>query len=393
MGIRPPDLRPDRRPRDRAAVDRLPREHLRYKRHDRADEKHSAAREDAAELASVAGAAAARQDLHGVKRRQQREQQVLPAHERHDAGEHPEQRPRPQRAPLPGRRPHPGEARDRRHGRGVGHAGFLHQVPGHERPGDGERHGGPGELRRKEETRQPVGEPASEQPVKEARDAGGLPVRIGRAVGADVEPLRVKPGRDDVAGGEKRRPPDRRPDRPRALRVAGLRRLEQVGLVAEAEHPVVVREIDVPVEGHRSKVGEVVEAVALEPRAELQLQGESDGEERAQDQPRGTPAFRGDDGDRRGDDREGDQRAHRRPYSEHGVDERTTRHLPSREIDRGDSHDNPGATAYGARRARRRTCLSRTAQGFTFRMRSSEPGWSLVGLNRATSYVSAKSRW
>ena len=61
-------------------------------------------------------------------------------------------------------------------------------------------------------------------------------------------------------------------------RVAGPRRLEQVGLVAEAEHPVVVHEVDVPVEGQRSQVGEVVEPVALEPRAELQAAGPGRGE-------------------------------------------------------------------------------------------------------------------
>ena len=91
-------------------------------------------------------------------------------------GEQPEERPRSQRAPLPGRRPHPREARDRRHRRGVGHAGLFHEVPRHERPGDGERHRGRGERRGKEEPRQPIREPASEQSVKQARDADGLPV-------------------------------------------------------------------------------------------------------------------------------------------------------------------------------------------------------------------------
>ena len=95
---------------------------------------------------------------------------------------------------------------------------------------------------------------------------------------------------DDVAGGEERRPDDRRADRPRRLRVTGRRgRLEQVRLVAETEHPVVVHEIDVAIEGQRAQVGEVVEAVALEPRPELKLEGETDREEPGKHQ-RGAPA-------------------------------------------------------------------------------------------------------
>ena len=66
------------------------------------------------------------------------------------------------------------------------------------------------------------------------------------------------------------------------------------------EHPVVVHEIDVAVEGERAQVGEVVEAVALEPRAELQLQRETDGEERGQDET-GGPRCRVEAHDRRDD--------------------------------------------------------------------------------------------
>ena len=54
-------------------------------------------------------------------------------------------------------------------------------------------------------------------------------------------------------------------------------------LVAEAEQLVVVGEVHVPVEGERAQVGEVVEAVALQPRAELQLQRDTNREEDGED--------------------------------------------------------------------------------------------------------------
>ena len=113
------------------------------------------------------------------------------------------------------------------------------------------------------------------------RPPGGTGTRCRRVLTS--RPSALQPRRHDVAGGEERRPDDRRTDRPRRLRVAGPRRLEQIGLVAEAEHPVVVHEIDVAVERQRAQVGEVVEAVALEPGAELQLRREPAAEQQRQE--------------------------------------------------------------------------------------------------------------
>src|SRR5688500_11498222 len=93
-----------------------------------------------------------------------------------------------------------------------------------------------------------------------------------------------------MAGGKERRPDDRGTDSPRRFRVPGSRGPEQVRLVAEPEHPVVVHEIDVAIERERTKIGEVIEAVALQPRAELQLQRQPGDEERREDESCPWPA-------------------------------------------------------------------------------------------------------
>ena len=163
--------------------------------------------------------------------------------------------------------------------------------------------------------------------------------------------------------------------------VAGPRRLEQVGLVAEPEHPIVVREIDVAIEGHRSQVREVVETVALQPRTELQLQREADGEERRQDERRPRRSGFRDDGDRRRETR----RCRTSPPAPGDAcraaacsSERRAISRPASSID-NDSEHTPRPPA----RVFRRT---------TFRIRSSGPGWSFDGVKRATSRASRKSR-
>ena len=67
-------------------------------------------------------------------------------------------------------------------------------------------------------------------------------------------------------------------------------RPEQVRLVAEAEQTVVVSELDVAIECQRAKVREVVEAVALQACAEIELGGDAAGEEGAEDEPEPPPA-------------------------------------------------------------------------------------------------------
>jgi hypothetical protein len=87
--------------------------------------------------------------------------------------------------------------------------------------------------------------------------------------------------------------------------VSGPRRLEQVRLVPQSQHPVVVHEVHVAVERERTQVGEVVEAVALQPRAELELERDADGEARRQQRTGGATPFRRGDRDRGAYDRGG----------------------------------------------------------------------------------------
>ena len=95
---------------------------------------------------------------------------------------------------------------------------------------------------------------------------------------------------DRVGRGEERRPHDRRADRPGRLRVAGaVVGSNRWGLSPRPSSAVVVGELDVAIEGDRSQVGEVVEPVALEPRTEVDLCGDADGEERGEDQRRSVP--------------------------------------------------------------------------------------------------------
>ena len=90
-----------------------------------------------------------------------------------------------------------------------------------------------------------------------------------------------EPARRRWPAAEERRPHDRGTYRRSGLRVTCPCRREQMRLVAEAEQLVVVREIDIAIERERPQVGEIVEAVALQPRAELQLEREPDREEQA----------------------------------------------------------------------------------------------------------------
>ena len=187
-----------------------------------------------------------------VARRQQREERVLPADERHEPGDRAEPRPLPRRAAVARRDPGPDEAGDRRHRRSVRHARFLDQVPEDERAQDGESRREPGQARAEEQRRQAEAEPAADQAVEEPRDADGLTVRKRDAVGVDV----------GVGGRRAGEPPRGRPRRtaPRgspgqSTRLIGRGRSawwpEQVRLVAETEQRVVVREIEVAIERQR----------------------------------------------------------------------------------------------------------------------------------------------
>src|SRR5438093_6197027 len=97
--------------------------------------------------------------------------------------------------------------------------------------------------------------------------------------------------RDQMARAKKRRPEDRRTYRRGGLRVACPCRREEMRLVLETEEPVVVREIDVVIEREGTHVREIVEAVALQPGAELQLEPEPHGEQGREEQGRALPSF------------------------------------------------------------------------------------------------------
>ena len=67
-------------------------------------------------------------------------------------------------------------------------------------------------------------------------------------------------------------------------------RLEQLRLVLQAEEFVVVGEIDVAIEREGPQVREIVKAVALQPGAELQLEGKAHGEHGGKNQRCPFPA-------------------------------------------------------------------------------------------------------
>ena len=174
------------------------------------------------------------------------------------------------------RRPAPDERGDGGHRRRMRQRRLGERVPQHERPADDQRRAGRGNRRGEELPRRPDREPRPEQRVEQAGDAHRLAVRVGGAVGRDLETLPLLPQRRQMRAAEERRPQDGRTDRPRRMGVAGDgRRLPQVGLVAQSEQRVIVGEVDVAIEGDRTQVGEVVEPVALQPRVELPLDGDA----------------------------------------------------------------------------------------------------------------------
>ena len=156
---------------------------------------------------------------------------------------------------------------------------------GHQRDGEEDRSSdggrGGGEPRVEEAGGEPVHEPAPEQTVEETRDRGRLAVREGDAVRAHIRIASAQEHRDGVAARKERRPHNRRPDRPRRVRVPRGRGLEQVCVCgrAQAEQPVVVPEVHIPVEGERPQVREVIEAIALKAGAKRQLRRQSDGKQ------------------------------------------------------------------------------------------------------------------
>ena len=117
---------------------------------------------------------------------------------------------------------------------------------------------------RRVDPRQAIAEEQAHQTPEQPGDADGLPVRIRRAVGGHGVPARGQRVRDPIADGEKRRPRQARPDRPRRLGMAGRCGREQMRLVAEPEQAIVVGQIVVAVEPQRSQVREVVEPVTLQ---------------------------------------------------------------------------------------------------------------------------------
>ena len=140
--------------------------------------------------------------------------------------------------------------------------------------------------------------------------------------------------------------------------------------VPETEHPVVVRELDVPVEDERAQVRVVVEAVALKPRIELELAGEANDEEGGEEQ-RTAPQSRAPrkrdrcHRDRHCDDPPGIDR----PAAKE-CDDRPARHFAAAQFRRGRRDDGPRGDG---------------DQGSTFMMRSSGPGRSRDGVNRTSS--------
>ncbi len=190
--------------------------------------------------------------------------------------------------PRAGGRPEPREDRDGGHRRRVRHRRLFHEIPEDERAQRHDRQGQCGPPTGRVDPRQAVAEEQADQPPDQPGDADGLPVRIRGAVDRHRVPARGQRVGDPVADGEKRRPGQRRPNRPGRLGVAGRCGREQVRLVAEPEQSIVVGEIVVAVEPQRSQVREVVEAVTLQARAETKLR-DHPGRKRQQEHRRDRP--------------------------------------------------------------------------------------------------------
>jgi hypothetical protein len=157
-------------------------------------------------------------------------------------------------------------------------------------------------------------------------------------------------------------------------------------LVAEAEQLVVVGEVHVPVECERSKVREVIEAVALKPGAKLQLKGEADGKEAAEEEPDTPSGGAGVTRDARADYGQPGEREDGRKGGNAGrvagdvARDRTARDLASAELGDCGCQRRPGD---GIQQPRPPGLSG--LQGITLKMRSSGPFRSFVGENRATS--------
>ena len=287
------------------------------------------------------------------------EQRILPADQRDESGNCTEHRPLRRRAALASRQPQPGESGDTSHRRRVRHARFLDQVPEHEGAAHGERGGGCRFPSRERQRGNPVGEPATEQSVDQSGDAHGLPVRIRHAIDADVGARCLQVLRHRMRGGKEWCPHDRRADRPRRLRVAGRRRIEQVGFVPEPEHLVIVGEVDVVVEGERPKVGVVVEAVALQPRGERELARHADDEEHRE---QGRHSGGTEDRDRHGGGDHGgrDQRTERAFDAAHVGQQRPPGDFTRAEFQRDQRQDHPGGDADALPRRCDQACQGRT---------------------------------
>ncbi len=285
LGIQPGHHRPHRRSGKPVAVDGVPGEHLRQEP-DRRTERQQGSRARRTPWLH----AQPPQEIHC---RQGEHQDVLPPHDRHDAAGQAQREPSRRRPSVASRAPAPQEAGDRRHRHRVRHGRLAYEVPQHERPGRGQHHRRDGLGRSTKEPDEPVGEPEAEKSVEQPRDDDGLAVRVGGADGIDRLAPRRQVTRNEMADGEEGRPSESGADGPRALRVSRHRRLEQKLMrpVVQAQEPIVVGEIHVAVERQGAEIGVIVEAVALEPRAEPGLRHQS-GRHRRDEHQRGRGASR-----------------------------------------------------------------------------------------------------
>lgn len=195
-----------------------------------------------------------------------------------------------------------------------------------------------------------------------------------------------------VPPGKKRRPEDRRADRRRRLRVARARRREQLRFVGETKQRVVVREVNVVVEGERTQVCEVVEPVALQTRPELQLTRQPHGEERGKDQRRPVPARSAMDAGRPRDDnrdKREDQQQSRCSglVTSDAIDDRAAGDLSSAQFQDRGARGEPGDGVQQPRPG-----VDRRRQGTTLKIRNSAPGTSGDGEIRLISRLCPKMR-